>query len=181
MHVSSLCFRCFIRMLLIFYLDISKVDLSVACCKWLYTHVSITCFECFICLQTYVANVSSACFKNRSDVAHAAMTSVAGGQQPTVRLRLLPRTACLAFSSPLPSLPSLPSILSWWMSGRRSSKRGRAGKRRRRGRRELARVQALAMPFFIWFIEWNGNILSSHSLQAIINTGMMNEIIFIKF
>jgi hypothetical protein len=71
--------------------------------------------------------------------------------------------------------------LSWSMSGRRSSKRGRAGKRRRRGRRELARVQALAMPFFIWFIEWNGNILSSYSLRAIINTGMMNAIIFIKF
>jgi hypothetical protein len=30
--------------------------------------VSIACFKCFICFYTYVANVSSGCFKNRSDV-----------------------------------------------------------------------------------------------------------------
>jgi hypothetical protein len=38
---------------------------------------------------------------------------MAAGQRPCVGLRLLPRTACLALSSPLPPLPSLPSISPW--------------------------------------------------------------------
>jgi hypothetical protein len=41
------------HMLQIFHLDVSKVDLDVA-------HVSMAihaCFKCFICFQTYIANV----------------------------------------------------------------------------------------------------------------------------
>jgi hypothetical protein len=80
---------CFAHMLQVFYLDV----------------------KCFICLQKYVANVSSGYFKSRSGVTHVAKTLMAGGQRPCVGLRLLPRTACLALS-PLLSLPFLPSPLS---------------------------------------------------------------------
>jgi hypothetical protein len=49
------------------------------CCKCFYNGFSSVsncfckcsdaCFKCFICLQTYVVNISFVCFKNRSDVA----------------------------------------------------------------------------------------------------------------
>jgi hypothetical protein len=39
--------------------------------------VSDLCFKCFICLQTYIVNVLSQCFKSRSGVAHVAMALVA--------------------------------------------------------------------------------------------------------
>jgi hypothetical protein len=44
-----------------------------------FSSVLDACFKCFICLQTYIANVSFECFKSRSSVAHVAMASVAGG------------------------------------------------------------------------------------------------------
>jgi hypothetical protein len=38
-----------------------------------FTSVLYTCFKCFIFLQTYILNVTSACFKSRWGVAHVAM------------------------------------------------------------------------------------------------------------
>jgi hypothetical protein len=32
---------------------------------WLYKHISIVCFRCFICFQSYVASVWTECFKSR--------------------------------------------------------------------------------------------------------------------
>jgi hypothetical protein len=58
-HVSS----CFVRMLQVFYLDVSKVDLVL---QLMCSDVS---FMCFICFQTYVASVVFKCFKSRSGVA----------------------------------------------------------------------------------------------------------------
>jgi hypothetical protein len=63
-------------MLQMFHLDVSNVDLSVAhvamtihtCCNR-YTRM----FQVFHRFQTYVANVSSGCFKSRYDIAHVAM------------------------------------------------------------------------------------------------------------
>jgi hypothetical protein len=40
MHVASVCFKCFIYMLQLFYLDIAKVDLDVA-------YVFAMNFKCF--------------------------------------------------------------------------------------------------------------------------------------
>jgi hypothetical protein len=63
-HVASLCFKyfiCFICMLQVFHMDVTKVDRDVAfayvamivhaCCKLR------LCSQCFICFQTYVASV----------------------------------------------------------------------------------------------------------------------------
>ena len=47
-----------------------------------FANVSDVCFKCFICLQTYVASVSSGYFKSISDIAHVVMASMAGGQRP---------------------------------------------------------------------------------------------------
>jgi hypothetical protein len=67
------------------------------------------CFKCFICLQTHFANVSSGCFKSRSDVANAAKVLVAGGQRLAAKLRLLPRAFFVRRASPTPfSPPSFP-------------------------------------------------------------------------
>jgi hypothetical protein len=33
----------------------------------IFANISDACFKCFICLQTYVANISSGSFKNRSE------------------------------------------------------------------------------------------------------------------
>jgi hypothetical protein len=52
-------------MLQMFHLDVSKVDLGVAYVA-LATHA---CFKCFIYFQSFVAYVSSECFKSRSGVA----------------------------------------------------------------------------------------------------------------
>jgi hypothetical protein len=67
-------------------------------------------FKCFICLHTYLVNVSSRCFKSTLGVAHVAMAPMAGGQQSVARLRLLPHAVRLALSSPLSLLPSFLSI-----------------------------------------------------------------------
>jgi hypothetical protein len=72
-----------------------------------FASVSDACFKRFICLQTYVANALSGCFKSILGVAHIAMALVASGQRLATGLRLLHRAACLALSSPLLSIPSL--------------------------------------------------------------------------
>ena len=54
-YVSSACSKCFIwcrRMLLVFYLDVAKVDLDVA-------YVFAMDFNCFQVFQMYVVNVSA--------------------------------------------------------------------------------------------------------------------------
>jgi hypothetical protein len=43
--------------------------------QWLHTHVSIACF---ICLQTYVANVLSRYFKSRFGIARVVIAPMAG-------------------------------------------------------------------------------------------------------
>jgi hypothetical protein len=108
--------RCisFTHILLVFYLDV-----YICFCNrfpivfQVFLNVSNTCFKCFICIYTYVANVSSQCFKSGSGVAHITMAPVANRQRPAVGLRLLPRAARLALSSPSPPFPSLPSISTW--------------------------------------------------------------------
>ena len=39
------------------------------CFLGVFVSVLDACFKCFICLQTYVINVLSGCFQNRSGVA----------------------------------------------------------------------------------------------------------------
>jgi hypothetical protein len=65
---SHICCKCSIWMLHIFCNGF-KVFLDV------FTNVLDACFMCFICLQTYLSNVVSRCFKSRSGVAHVAMGS----------------------------------------------------------------------------------------------------------
>jgi hypothetical protein len=60
MHVASICFMCFIRMLQMFYLDVAKLDLDVACiCNGfqvflgvlhVFSYVCCKCFNCFGCM-----------------------------------------------------------------------------------------------------------------------------------
>jgi hypothetical protein len=59
----SRCWICFTPMLQVFYLDVAYVLqwFGVSCVFW---SVSDAYFKYFICLQTYVANVSSGCFKS---------------------------------------------------------------------------------------------------------------------
>jgi hypothetical protein len=61
-------------MLQVFHLDVAKVDLDVA-------YVAMTIHACFKRMfhlfQTYVANVSSGCFKNRFGRAHVSSDVVA--------------------------------------------------------------------------------------------------------
>jgi hypothetical protein len=45
-----------------------------------FTTILDGCFNYFICLYTYVANVLSGCFKSRLCVAHVAMALLAGGR-----------------------------------------------------------------------------------------------------
>jgi hypothetical protein len=68
-HVSSFS-SVFRRMLQIFDMDVSKAYLAgCTCCNGLHT--------CFICLHTYVANISSKCFESRSSVLHIVIAPVA--------------------------------------------------------------------------------------------------------
>jgi hypothetical protein len=75
MHVASVCFkcfRCFICMLQVFYLDVAKLDLDVAC---VYNgfQVFLGVLQVFQLFRTYVASVSSAYCKSRSGVTHVAL------------------------------------------------------------------------------------------------------------
>ena len=78
-HVCFKCFRCFRLMLQVFHLNVAKVDLDVA--------MPIdACFKCmfkvFHLFQTYVTNVLSECFKNRSGVARRRWPADSGLPQP---------------------------------------------------------------------------------------------------
>jgi hypothetical protein len=93
-HICFKCFRCFRLMLQVFHLDVAKVDLDVAksgsrCCKsgsgccmccYGYTRIFVAHVSSVHLFQTYVTNVSSGCFKSRSDVAQVAMAPVDDGQ-----------------------------------------------------------------------------------------------------
>jgi hypothetical protein len=87
-YVASVCFKCFrcvIRMLQVFHLDVTKVDrdvtyvasISEVCCKYLFpmfhdvTHVSHVCCECVIYMLRMFCNgfqVLSAVFASVSYV-----------------------------------------------------------------------------------------------------------------
>jgi hypothetical protein len=41
--------------------------------------ISDAYFKCFICLQTYVSNAASGCFKSRSSVLHMLQPVIAAG------------------------------------------------------------------------------------------------------
>jgi hypothetical protein len=57
----------------VIYLDVAKVDLDIS-----YVAMTIhTCFKCFIYFQTYVANISSGCFKCRYGRVHVSSTATA--------------------------------------------------------------------------------------------------------
>jgi hypothetical protein len=73
MHIVSVCFKCFIRMLQVFHLDVAEIDLDVA-----YIAMTIhTCFnrmfQVFHLFQSYATTISIGCFKSRSRGAHVAM------------------------------------------------------------------------------------------------------------
>jgi hypothetical protein len=53
-----------------FYLDIAYV---LKLFSSVFANVSVACFKCFICLQTYVASVVSKCFKSRLDVVFPSL------------------------------------------------------------------------------------------------------------
>jgi hypothetical protein len=77
--------------------------------QWLYMHVSSACFKCFICFQTYVANVLSGCFKSISGVAHvfnSGVGHVTMAPMAGVTMAFLARRA--SPSSPYPSFPPSP-------------------------------------------------------------------------
>jgi hypothetical protein len=82
----SVCCICFTHTLQVFYLDVAYVfQWSFKCFQVFWqvfqtyvSSVSNTCFKCFICLHTYVANVLSGCFKNRSGVAVGHPPSTVG-------------------------------------------------------------------------------------------------------
>ena len=66
-------------MLEVFYLDVAYVlQWLFKCFSGVFASVLDVCFNCFICLQTYVVNVLSGCFKSRSGVARVAMTPLVG-------------------------------------------------------------------------------------------------------
>jgi hypothetical protein len=74
-HVASV----FICMLYMFHTYIARVLSRYCICLQWFPSVSLcvflqvfqkACFECFTCLQMYVAVVASECFKSRSGVAH---------------------------------------------------------------------------------------------------------------
>jgi hypothetical protein len=51
------------------------------CFSGVFATVLDACFNCFICLQTYIASIASRCFKSRSDVANLIrMGSGRGGE-----------------------------------------------------------------------------------------------------
>jgi hypothetical protein len=101
-NVSYICCKCFIWILHMFCNGFASVF------RVFFASVLDTCFKCFICLQMYVANVSSECFKSRLNIAHVIMVPVDGGQRPAVGLRLLPHVTRLALLSLLaPPFPSL--------------------------------------------------------------------------
>jgi hypothetical protein len=62
MHVANVCFKCFIRMLQVFYLDVA--------CFAMATNVFFWCFkrmlQVFQLFRTYVASVSFRCCKSKS-------------------------------------------------------------------------------------------------------------------
>jgi hypothetical protein len=72
-HVANVCFKCFKDMLQAFYIDAAKVDRDIVKVDRDVAHVAIakyTCckimFQVLQVFQTYVANISSGCFKNKS-------------------------------------------------------------------------------------------------------------------
>jgi hypothetical protein len=69
----SICCICFTHMLRVFYLDVAYVCNSFQVFLGVFASVSDTCFNCFTCIQTYVAGVASVCLKGRSGIAHVAM------------------------------------------------------------------------------------------------------------
>jgi hypothetical protein len=82
------------------------------CFSYVFASVSDACFKTFICLQTYVANVTSECFKYRSGVASPSSLSTASPQ-----CLLLPTPA--GHPSPLPLFSMLvPFEATWAPCGR---------------------------------------------------------------
>jgi hypothetical protein len=71
----------------VFYLDVAYVFvMTFQVFLVFFASISDACFKCFICLQTYVANASSGCFKSILGVAHIAMVQMAGGQRLATEL-----------------------------------------------------------------------------------------------
>jgi hypothetical protein len=85
--VLDVCCKCFIWMLQkyikhmfqVFHLDVAYICngythvffcVSDICCNRLKKDICCNCFSCF---RTYVASVSSGCYKSRSSVAHVSM------------------------------------------------------------------------------------------------------------
>ena len=67
--VSFKCFRCLIRLLQVFHLDVEYVCNSFQV-FFRCSSVSDACFKYFAYLLLYVASVASGYFKSRSGIAH---------------------------------------------------------------------------------------------------------------
>jgi hypothetical protein len=77
-HIASLCFKCFICMLQVFYMDVAKVDRDDAYVAMLYTYVASFCSQCFIYFfQIYVASVFIWCYIYFTHILQVFYLSVA--------------------------------------------------------------------------------------------------------
>ena len=94
-QVFFMCFcKCLKCMFEVFHLP---SDICCKCCIWMlhifamtfqvfsdvFASVLDACFKCFICIKTYVANISFGCYKSRLGVVHVAMVPVAGWPPPS--------------------------------------------------------------------------------------------------
>ena len=85
-HVKSLrfkCFRCFIRMLQVFHLDVVYVLQLLHMCFssffWCFVSVSDVCCKCFSCFGRILQVFFFWIWQSRSGVAHGAMRVRSGG------------------------------------------------------------------------------------------------------
>jgi hypothetical protein len=152
MNVASVCFKCFIRMLQAFHMDVASVSYgycksrSRCCiCFAMATHVFqvfscvLQVFQIYVCkcfsFWTYVASVSSEYCKSKSGVAHVAM-------EPTYHnhpLQLLGRHR-VSSCEPVRLADTYVACIHRW--GRNWGLRGHKQRGKRSGRKRSPRVCA---------------------------------------
>jgi hypothetical protein len=66
-HVAIICFKCFIHILQVFYLDVAYV------LQWLHMCFQVFLGVCMCFRSMYVSSISSKCYKSGSGVAHITM------------------------------------------------------------------------------------------------------------
>jgi hypothetical protein len=105
-----------------------------------FTNVSDVCFKCFICFQTYVASVSSGCFKGK-----LGFTSPSSSLPPCLGVSSSSSQRRLGIHRPSPS------SRCWWCSGRCGPCVGAGNelKTQTSGRSVYPDVRTLASPLFM--------------------------------